>query len=152
LKQENKNNEYLEYNKKYLTTINGNYYFSFRYKKRVYKHSLKTKDLYRSNLLKIQLIERLKKLEEFKNSFDLDYFIKNQRINELEQKENPNEQKMCVISSIGKQEDPAIIAKIEQRILKMLIKEKEKGNIKEIQFNNQSIKRQFTSEVQQSHI
>jgi len=147
LKQETIKNDYLEYNKKYLVKINNTYYFSFRYKKRTIKYSFKTNNLYFANILKIQLIERLKKMNEFKNSFDLDTLIQNEKIeidnNNQEinnyQTRDDKFHKMNITSSISKEEDPLIISKIEKKILQMLIKEKEKGNIKELNFNNESI-------------
>ena len=150
MKQERKKSDYLEYNKKYLITINNNYYFSFRYKNRTYKYSLKTKNLYTANILKIKLIERLKKLNEFKNCFNLDMIIRTEREKICKgEEEAQNFQNlgtvesrmhyMRITSSIDKDEDPAVIAKIEKKILQMLIREKEKGNIKEMNFNNESI-------------
>jgi integrase len=159
LKHQRKTEYFFEYNTKYLTSINGNYYFSFRYKNKSLKYSLKTKDLYFANRLKIKLIQRLKQKKEFKNMFDtlddniecgynhnsidLDEFIRVEQRYQLKEQIRKQKSKdydaMRITTSIDTQEDPEVIKKIEQKILKMLITEKNRGNIKEIHMNNQSI-------------
>ena len=117
-KQKQQSNNYLETNTKYLLKNKEIYYFCFRFKQRIIKISLKCKELYHSNILKLEIIKRLKMNKQFNNMF------------------NDN---LSVNTNISKDEDPQKVKEIEEKILKLLNEEKKQGNIKNIEFNSQNL-------------
>jgi len=117
-KQKQQSNNYLETNQKYLIKIKETYYFCFRFKHKIIKISLKCKELYKSNLLKLEIIKRLKMNEQFSNMF------------------NNN---LTINTNISKDEDPQKVKEIEEKILNLLNEEKKQGNIKNIEFNSQNL-------------
>jgi len=127
-KQKEENNIYINTDTKYLVKIKNIYYFCFRFKKRIIKISLKCKELYKSNILKIQIIKRLKLYKDFKNMF------------------NTNDN-LTVNTFINKDEDPQKVKEIEDKILKLLTEEKKKGNIENIDFNTQNITQKTITEA-----
>jgi len=116
-KQKQQSYDYLTINTKYLIKIKEIYYFCFRFKNRIVKYSLRCKDLYKSNIIKIKLIERLKMHDKFdmlKSGFSMNTFI-------------------------DKDEDPKKVKEIEEKILNLLAEEKKKGNINKVEMNSHSI-------------
>ncbi len=120
LKQEEEIRNYLLNNKTYLCKIKNYYYFTFRYKTKIIKISLKCKDLYKSNILKIQLIKRLKMNKDFKNNFKV--------LNSS----------YGILTTSHEGEDPHVIEELNKKIMNLVAEAKNKGDIKKVEFNNET--------------
>ena len=123
-KQKKQNNDYLETNTQYLVKIKNYYYFSFRYKKKIIKYSLNCCNLYDANIIKIQLIKRLKMNEELKNFF-----------------KNPTRSDLGVNTYSHKDEDPEKVAELNKKILNLVNQAYEDGDIKSVEFNSDNVKK-----------
>ncbi len=156
MQQENKVETYLNSDKKYLVKINHNYYFCFRHKKRIIKYSLKTKDLYTANNLKLEIIQRLNQNKEINMKFDVDEYLKEAHIERKrpytefadesgkvtytdKKTGKPYGFPMMVNVTATKGESPEQVKRIEDKILRLLIREREKENIKDIEFLSENV-------------
>lgn len=122
-KQSEEYETYLTNDKKYLCNINGYYYFSFRYEKRIIKVSLKTKDLIQANKLKTQLIRRLNMNDELEKKFTL------------------NNSVYGINTFSHKDEDPDKIKELNAKILDLINEAHKKGDIKTVEFTNETVKK-----------
>ena len=168
MKHKKQTNSYLDTNKQYLVKIKDIYYFCFRYGKKIIKYSLKSTNLYQSNIIKLKLIKRLKMKTEFDNIFNnkelrnIDSYIDTEEnptiVEDIEKKiiniinkykETisksdidylfDNKTKYSIESHMDKDEDPETIRRIEKDIIELLNKERELGNIKSLSYNSENI-------------
>ena len=102
LQQKYEYKNYINSNKEYLQILNNRYYFVIRIKKKIFKASLKTNRLKYANIIKLNILKWLDKME-FNRNLQVEFLV--------EENDNPEEAKR-------------IIKKLEQ----VLLKEKQKSN------------------------